>query len=855
MANDPRAYALEIRQLRDQPTPRGNTRPHQDPTASAYLHRMDLGREPRILYGRIVDCLAYAQLYKVQPERGSAPLLCTSTGHTGFQLVGAKAVATYQPGSGVLILVHPQLPMGFILCAVPDFMFDATSALSDVIVQGSNVGVRSDGVHQFPYSLAGGGGLQDRSGGRPLDSLPVGEWGAITETGLAFFLDPFLAFMRVDEATGLFLFYHDQLTRLAGYNLQQWSAGRHREELDDQNEFTGVDGWTHQLFEARGTFGPNAGSTTYRTFQASDAQQNQPWYSAYEPAADDQIPFHRRRVYRGYLGQGGAEILAIPPVGYNNTNLHTLSDQTVIPGVFEQGVAQDGTLGIRSAKGIFLVKSAPPAMPIPKQLKTPQDPTGDSPAIYKHAGLYGTGPTHHVGDFQPGVSNDAQVRAASAMDLYEYLFNWKSWRHAFHYHALDWYIPQESAMPNHANMASGVPGYAALASRQWLPTPTGISFKVDERYGNVIYFPNQSMLALLEDGGIALIDGWGSEIRMSGGSIMEACAGDIWKLPGKNHNVWAGNDAIMRANGTAEVTANLGNVRIKAHESVLALAGGGGCGGFLFESRAIQAGYQYDAHNPAVSGFVVRCKTSPIALMGQDMWLTTGYLPSETGHHLVIDAGTSKLMLGGNFIEARALSAVMLIPGVAGVNQVVNEFWAAENNLAADTSVSGKLMSSGCIMSGSTVGSSIATVPTAIAARQTALGTYLTASAPDLTDLLTRAGDIVNVQFVFRDAVDYGTSGLALYEPRWQQMARLTGQSLFSWTEQSCTDDHNSVTYPHPGQAAWTAGSAYGRQNLLLHSDVTGLAVDRGSTYETVAYNTPTFVNLDGNYPVITIPD
>jgi hypothetical protein len=822
---------------------------------------MGLHVEPRLLFGRIVDCVAYGHLYKVQLERSGQIILCTSSGQGTFQLVGARVINTYNYGCGVIVFYHPQSPLGFILCALPDFMFDGTSGMADFLVQGSNVGLRTDGVHKFPFFMAGAGGLEDRSGGRPFDSLPVGEWGAITETGLAFFLDPFLAYMRVDEETGLFLFYHDQLARLAGHNLQIWSAGRQREELDDQNEFIGEEGWTHQLFEARGTFGPLTGTAVSRSYGSSDTQVASPWYSALEPAYDDQVPFHRRRSYRGYLGQGGTEVLALPPVGAYNDSFNRLSEPPTIPGAFEEGVGVDGTYALRSAKSVIISKC--PNIPVPARKAAPDDPEGDTPTDYKFAGIYGSGPSHSVHDISgPSSGTPSQVRAAAVADYYDFVFNWKAWRHAFHYHTLDWYLPDESGMPMESNMASGVPSYGSLATQQYLPTPTSFTLKVDERYGNIIYFPNNAFIALLEDGGIMFVDGWGSEFLMSAGSIRQSCAGDHWVVAGRNANVLAGYDVIQRANNEVNLTANLGNVRVEAYQSVMALAGNGGCGGFLFESRAIQAGYAYDAHNPVCSGFLVRCKESPVVLLGADMLISTRY-PSQGGH-IVLDAGTAKTMLHGSDIELQATYSVLL-----AADGTAFEFWSDEANFGADVGIDGKLVATDCGMFGTSVSSptvagslatytsgvasTVTTAKTAVADRATVANAYAVAALADIQELYTAAPAIVSVQFEHRDQADYLTTGMSFYEPRWHQIARLSGQTLAYWTETPCTDDAANVTYPYPGKTVWL-GSHYAKENLALHNQVTNLAADRGSTYETAAYDSPSFVVMDGNFPVIVNP-
>jgi hypothetical protein len=856
---DRRAYTQELERLQDTPAAPANVRPDNDSTVSALQHSTYLGVDSRIIFGRIVDCVAYAHMYKVQPERGGPPKLCAGCAGSNFQLFGATELNTYNVGSGVLFWSNPQASLGYILCGVPDFMFEAVAAMSDMIVQGSNVGLRVDGVHKAPFYLTGGGGLQDRSGGRPFDGLTVGEWGAMAETGLAFFLDPFLAYARVDEETGLFLFYHDQLARLAGHNLQLWSAFRHREELDDQNEPHGVDGWTHQMFEVKGAFFP--GNDVSRDFSAAEVQVGENWYSATEPLDDEQVPFHRRRSFSGYLGQGGLELLCVPPEGIVSGHLNLLPEPLVYPGVYEQAVAVDGTLGVRSAKGVIISKR--PIIPTPKQIALPQGREGDGPANYKFSGIYGNGPPHVVGDIRgPTAGEASQVRAAAAADYYDYLFNWTA-LHPFAYHDLDWYIPEEPALPGAAAMAAGVPPYGDLATLPYLPTPTPFTLNVDERYGDVVYFPNSSMIALLEDGGILLVDGWGSELLMSAGNIRLSCPGDVWQLPGRNANTWAGYDVIQRAHNEVNLTANQGNVRIKAEQSVLGLAGNGGCGGFLWESRAVQVGYQYDPHDPAVTGFVVRCPHSAVALMGHDMLLTTAY--PHQGGHVVVDAGTEKVLLHGDLIEAYADSGIYLAPG-----NVPFEFWPEGANFGANLGVDGKLAVTECAMVGESVASpklighlfdyneaastAVDLAVLAVQDRATESATYVLEAMADVKELDTVAPDFDQVQFELRDADEYLTEGLVVYEPRWHQVARLTGQALVYWVESPCTDDRGAESLPHPGLAVWKDVLAYSLQDLVLHDDWTGLAVGRGLAYEEAEYAAPLLVELDGNFPIITNP-
>jgi hypothetical protein len=856
-----RAYELELERAQEQPmSPTGAT-PASDTLQSGPSVKQRTGVPARVLFGRIVDAIAYAHVYKVNLENGMGIVLASASLTGSTSIIGAKSVNTYTPGTPVLVWLSPLVPFPFIICAIPDFIFDGTSALSDMWVKGGNVGLRTDAVHQFPFSLNKGGGIADMSSGRPFDSLPIGEWGAMAETGLACLLDPFQGSFRVDEETGLFIFYHDQLTRLAGHNLQIWSAGFQRNDEDDENEWDSVEGWSPYLWEQRGAL--IFGTSVTKTYSPSDTQVNQPWYAGTEPISDTLIPFHRRTKLRGYLGQGGADLVAVPPEG---GSLFDMAMQQQIPGVYEFGVALDGQVGIRSAKGIVISKR--PLAPLPMMQKTADDPDGDTSANYKANGVYGNGPDHKVGDIFVPSPNDHQIRAAAAIDAYDYLFNWKTFRHTFNYHTLDWYIPQETAMPNAGSMASGIPSYGNLAGQQYLQTPPSFPMQVDSRYGNVLYFPNNAYIALLEDGGILFVDGWGSEFLMSAGSIRLSAAGDIWELAGRNINHWAGWDLIGRGNNEVNLSANWGHLRVSAGASVLGLAGNRGCGGFLWESRATQTVEVYDANNPIVTGFVVRCKHSPIALMAKDILVSTLALgTNDANSHIVLEAGVAKIIEHANVIEERADLTVMHVLG----GSTVNEFWATENNFGAAVSVDGKLDVNGCVLATTTitagtlmsatnymqndagVTAAVATMVSQVSGRAATASAYAASSEDDRKELVNNT-DVETVEFEWRDKQDYKTEQLAVFEPRWQQIARLTGQSLHKWTEFPSTDDVGNITYPHPGKGEWLEGNAYNMEDLNLHNQTTDLAEDRGGAYESPQLQSPTQSNLDGTWVIIMNP-
>jgi hypothetical protein len=240
---------------------------------------------------------------------------------------------------------------------------------------------------------------------------------------------------------------------------------------------------------------------------------------------------------------------------------------------------------------------------------------------------------------------------------------------------------------------------------------------------------------------------------------------------------------------------------------------------------------------------------------------------SGSSGHIVIDAGSDKIIEHASYVEQRADNAVMHIFS----DNVVNEFWAEENNFGSDVSVNGKLEVTSCGMFGSTLAveatvsavnyrlnsttdvTAIEAAMTVIIDRATTITAYATSSASDRLELIDNT-EIATVEFEWRDSSDYKTTDLVVFEPRWQQIARLTSQELAVWTEEPSTDSAANVTYPYPGKSVWLDGDAYYRTDLILHDQATDLAENRGSLYESPAYATPTSENLDGNFVIIANP-
>lgn len=866
-----RSFNLELKNQVQFPHGVNATTPSADPMSTGSAKSHALTENVQIYFGRITDHVAYTRAYRVQIEGGPA-IVCCDLVQSSLTPIGAKQINTYVPGSGVYVLWHPKSTYGIIIGAVPDYLTDSRLSMSDFVNQGSRVGFNVDLVNKFPLYLSNSGNISNWSANRPFDSSGVGEWGAFTETGLAVFLDPFMAYMRVDESTGLFLFYHDQLARLSGYNLQIRTSGNEREDLDDQNEICHFEGQATYPWEARGRFflTPNS----YRELDSETQQKQYQFYSRFEPIEDEQQPFYRLMTYRGYLGQIESRYVSLVP----DLGPYRLDLAHVYPGVFEEHIALNGRYTLRSVKGITIGKTN--YICVPKQIRRQEDPEGDNPTHYKFSGLGNFGKNHVIYDSlpftpvypDPAAEHEGAVRAAAILDQLAYQFNWEA-LHPFHYHTQDWYVPEEQNLPTFDENSNSL-DFFSMQSKQYMTMPTPKNYYIDHRYGIGKFYLTESFLNFAEDGGITLADGYGFELRSTQGNVFISAPGDIWFLPGKNLNIWSGFDTIVKAKNSIDLSASNKDVRIKADRNMQFLSGLSGCGGTIIENRGVDNVSDFNdkiGEDVLFTGILLKSRDSHVSSLGKHILLSTNVKkygsdnifksenptlsgPEEfIGGPIVIDAGPGEkgsILTYSRIFHRRigkaAFDCFEVNPGAPVKDAYsVNAYWAGRAHFGGIV----QSEKSGYFKENLVVGNSIFAKNKI--ANQSGKINKIT-DAQKIEDIITMiddtAFDLKNeadnyknsgreliedtggglrlAEFSFRNELQYKTVDFMIYELRWHQLARMnfTYLSLPKWTEktseQLVNDTYNKVKYtaPHPGYRKWFVENCYGFQNLSLYT-------------------------------------
>jgi hypothetical protein len=610
------------------------------------------------------------------------------------------------------------------------------------------------------------------------------------------------------------------------------------------------------------------------------------------------MPWHRERIFHGYLGQGHKHIIVTRP---NDDGKYTAymggqggSDaitEAQHPALMDDFTTLDGRRMIQSAKGIKIVKRAGPVSPVRKYRPDQPDGIADDHKNYKAAGQKGDGPDHAItGDIEADRELPHLNRAAGVLDLTAYMFNYAG-LHPFFWHAEDWKVHQESELDHTEGDSIMIPSFTQLATSMYLdPTPDYTIDNVDHRYNKQTFYKSEAGIEITDDGGIVIYDGYGSEIRMVGGHIHFSAPGDVWAKAGRNIQHWAGRDLIQRAYNSVDITATEHDVRVKAERNLQILGGNDTEGSVLIESRAPAPLYDYECGERAETGGIhLKCRKAPLVSVTAGAYIRTGGGDVLLGD-IVLDAdrGSGNVVTHCSERNDFITSAAHHYFGRRGEITNANRFASWQTVLGSPTCIAGPATILGStIIRGYflAVGGHIATemcIPDVGCLEGESLNmardqlTQCQATAEEqlprdgATDydeqlqqpyyLADKPGEeetIRKIQFSLRSLEDYRVDDFKIYEDYWQKLARLSDQAPNVWEEKpvKCA---GADTYPFPGQEKFE-GDTYWESDLEIyeiegqsgHSRDRGEAPELASEYEEPKYGTADKKPLQGTYTII----
>ena len=864
---------------------------------SNHLHETSLGGVGPIKYGRIVYAIPHSHSYKVAVEDGDADMICARVGGSAALPFAVRDGSVLPPNTRVLVYKHPHYTFGLILGVVPDITEDSNYVHPDWISQGSNCGFKRERYYwELLTLLADEGNVVDFSNDRPLDSTALGELSHFAHTGGGFFMDPWMTFLRQDETCGMWMFYLDRMLRICGYNLDIRTAISEQIVRNDQGEGHGFYGCNAYPWQVMGAWSPS--DTPHREVDDADVQYKKP-YAKYEvqPEQEDLMPFYRTEDYTGYCGQGFLRQVLLPPDG-KTSGLNRYADQgpeNARIGVFREQIGYDGSYALESAHSIHLCKRV--LIPIPKRLRPIEDEksgdkiTFEGDSNYKFASQYGDGPAHKIGNPAAQDQYPHYLTATALTDLHAYAFNWKG-LHPFVYHQGDYTVPQEDEIRPFQTLLKA-PTFTKLKSAMTLERPEPIQAKVDDRYKKQDYFETTAGISITPDGCIVIRDAYGASIRSGGGNWFFSCPGDFYVQTGRNIVAYGGDDIVLRARNSVDVTAAHHDVRIKAEYNCDILAGNNGQQGrLLLESQAPSIVHHIvgkQGEDVRSSGVIIKARHSQFVAMCAEIYLRTG---SSDGH---IDPGDITLDADKGQRDIRTVSRML--------NNNV-ELWVTDTFPHDDTKkiVHSRSATLAQTPTQLTIGGGVIICQDGLQMKgwiDVVKGHIQTEFAPDYNNLVPTLDDgplnetNMNIMLVKKRYIDWNkelsldytqfiqqhfytgqqvgtaiieekmefaprtpkqqdTAEWALPETYWQQLARLDHQTPGTWTEPKIIYQ-GAEMMPHPGKAAWTGGTGYLHLDLNYHDVSKGLDEkhDVGGKYETPELKNWDRKKADGNYLVV----
>lgn len=602
----------------------------------------------RVEVGMVHQVIHGTYLYRVVFEGYRSPLQCTAL--SPYSVLQSAVSQSYPVGTQVIVLVNEDFTWGVILGPVPPAYEQSTK---DSIAAANFV----SGVGSFHYGLSNylrhfldnaplAIGLCDFAARRTKDNLP-GDYTISNILGGGFHTDPFQTFLRQSHSCGIWAFAVDQLLRLMGQSIQEYSIVHERYAGVDEAESYLFEGIALYPWEALGLL-----MSSGDLYEKNDAAKilNEKGIGFMEPVDKRAEPFYRLQTFSGFLGQGRVQYFFVPP------KTKKLEDHPI--AVSRQQSLLDGTLLFESAKGIHLVKHG--NITSFKRVRPIEDPQGDD---------------LRKGNYQFSKTPAPKPLPADASITDQILYAlWKQAETTFEEHKHDFEkIPREQLPFVERDVI--VAPVQSLKTKAKMPDPPTQPIFVDERYGNVAYSGTRSSISLLPDGGIAIRGGCGEEILLQGGNITLSAPGDLRCLLGRSAVTLAGDDIVLRAKNSVDMTATDHDVRIKAEKNLDMVGGMSGSGRTLLENKAktlptIEGLQSKEGEDISSAGITIRAADSVLASYGRRI-----YTRSVKNGEIFIDADD-----GNGSIKARARYIGLL--GYS--NLVVGVGYTGDNDLPAN---------------------------------------------------------------------------------------------------------------------------------------------------------------------------
>lgn len=417
---------------------------------------------------------------------------------------------------------------------------------------------------------------------RTFESLP-GDWIKQSKFGVTALIGDFMARLSATPGASLDFCVFDDMVRLTTGLWKHHSAIGDEIIYNDGGFLTRESGFTGYWPERLGRTDYGDGVTDGT--KADDVKGK----SRYQASEAKAAPRQRWVSFDGHLGDLRAAWLQNPLDGTPGEGASAkYGEKAKHPGLGFSGTLGDGSVVHRSAGGIALVRTD--RIPVPARIADPWDPAGDKPEDEQDI-------------FQPKTPFQYPESHPYARNLMRR--DAEAWRTSQIYQRFD-ELPKDFHVPEEADTEISKDEY------DYNKSEAKFTDNKDRRVG----------IWMDPDGSFHMVDAWGAEIYTRGGHIILACPGDVMLQPGKSLVALAGQDVVLKAKGSVDVSATDHDVRVaaKGNLHMLSLERG-----VLIESRSKGAYHGFDGESEGEDvyshGVTIKAKDSAIAIWAKSTYL------------------------------------------------------------------------------------------------------------------------------------------------------------------------------------------------------------------------------------------
>ena len=775
--------------------------PSTDPRGVLSARMQTVTTNAVILEGVVHYVIPGAYTYRVILDGELGELICGDMMNASFTR-SVRISQVLPVGTRVLVLKQHGLNKGMIIGSpareVLDYQYGQpvlSSAIGRFHVQNRQY------VRNVARSPDTGRGIPDYVQGRAVD-VCEGDYMIANMAEGGFFTSPYETSVRQTHDCGVWMFSMDRLLRLVGRSVQEYSVAHERYAGMDEHETYCFEGTAGSPWEALGYYRKpdkpwkrNTGTETI----------NGKGISFMEPNVPNAEPFYRRQVHTGYLGQGYTHEIRIPPKRISRTGQATpnLPDDGEVPiTVAREQILPDGTMIRESARAIHSVKHA--NIRSFKRIRAIDDPRGDDMASTAND-KYGFSAAKPPGTMPNSVTDQilwAVRTLAPAL---------------FRAHKGDFLAIDKEGQPFEQDVDPG--DLSVLSSQNSVEQPPPVTLFVDERFGEKEYYAGRSTVSQLENGDIVFRNACGAELALRGSNIELSAPGDFRINMGRSVITLAGDDLVLRAKNSIDLTATDNDVRIKAERNLDVVAGMSGTGRTLIENRAVGSPDNRDAaglEGERINGRGIILKAADSAV---ETFAKRIYLRSLDAGSIVVDAdqGCGVLKVNSSATRIHGNTVVELGAGVESGMPNLLSVTGSRTISKAMIECHAQILALGAIFSDA----GVATSPTDNFSKPPEYPRYkqMEDRLQNFIDAVPawfqeqywaedRAGHeetIRNTMFSYRTTDQYGSHRFRFEEPFWMELYGPDAcAALATWAEPIYRYQETSDQQPWPGYDRWT---------------------------------------------------